>query len=251
MKRKIIRVNPVQSTTINEKIAYIRLIQFQDDAGEDVEKALKKIKKKYQIEGIILDLRNNPGGLLDEAVNVSSIFLNKGVVVSTEARDPSNKDIRYVKKSVYKDTTTPMVVLINGSSASASEIVAGALQDHNRALIAGSLSFGKGSVQSVAQINDEVGIKLTIAQYLTPQKRKIQALGIKPDVTIEEIDLDKIDQEPKTYIRESDLNNHLLASGKRKKKKRKSRKTDLEIKLEKDFQVRQSVKILNSARFFK
>lgn len=253
MKRRIIKINPVQATAINESIAYIRLIQFQEDSGEEIEDALKDLKDDHNIKGIVLDLRNNPGGLLDEAVNVSSIFLNKGVVVSTEARDPSNKDIRYVKKSVYKDVSTPMVVLINGSSASASEIVAGALQDYGRALIVGSLSFGKGSVQSVAQIDGEVGIKLTIAQYLTPKKRKIQAIGIKPDVALQEIDLDWLDKEsePRRYIRESDLNNHLLAVKQEKKAKRKSKKSKLEIKLEKDFQVQQSIKLIDSAYFFK
>jgi len=128
--------------------AFIRLIQFQRRSAKEIGKALKKLKakskKKGGIKGIILDLRSNPGGLLDEAVKVSSIFLKEGVVVSTESRDANNKNIHYVIKSIKKDLTTPLVVLVNGASASASEIVSGSLQDNDRAVILGSLSFGKG-----------------------------------------------------------------------------------------------------------
>lgn len=254
MKRRVIKIKPVQATLLSDHIAYIRLIQFQDNAGSEVEKNLKQLKSTNKIKGIILDLRNNPGGLLDEAVNVSSLFLSGGTVVSTEARDPSHKDIRYVKKSVYKDTKTPMIVLINGSSASASEIVAGAMQDHGRALIVGGNSFGKGSVQSVAQVNNEVGLKLTIAQYLTPKLRKIQAIGIKPDIALRDIDLEWLENEKKTrnYLRESDLKNHLSAASEDKniKKKPEYEKSTLEEKLENDYQVQQSVKILDSINFF-
>jgi len=134
--------------------------------------------------------------------------------VSTEARDPQNKDIRYVKKSGFKDLGTPMVVLINGASASASEIVAGALQDYGRAVIMGSQSFGKGSVQTVAQMDKSTGVKLTIAQYMTPKNRKIQAVGIKPDVSIEEMEKDAFEKNLREdrYIREKDLRNHLTAT---------------------------------------
>ncbi len=154
-----------------------------------------------------MDLRSNPGGLLDQAVDVASLFLKDGVVVSTEARDPSNKDIRYVKKSGFKNLKTPMVVLVNGASASASEIVAGALQDHKRALIMGSQTFGKGSVQTVAKIDKENGVKLTIAQYMTPKNRKIQALGIEPDVFLSELDAKVIAEnaEDNKFVREKDL----------------------------------------------
>ncbi len=218
IKREIIKVEPVKSELISGNYAYIRLTQFQKRAAESVEKALKKMeteaKKKGGVSGIILDLRANPGGLLDQAVDLSSIFLKDGIVVSTESRDPQNKDIRYVKKSGFKDLTTPMIVLINGSSASASEIVAGALQDYKRAIIMGSQSFGKGSVQTVAQLDKETGVKLTIAQYMTPLNRRIQAVGITPDVLIDDVDFVAYTKAKRDdrYVREKDLKNHLTAS---------------------------------------
>ncbi|MFY7991831.1 MAG: S41 family peptidase [Bacteriovoracaceae bacterium] len=218
LKREIIKVEPVKSQLLENNYAYVRLTQFQKRAAESVEKALKKMeaesKKAGGIKGIILDLRSNPGGLLDQAVDLSSLFLKEGIVVSTESRDPQNKDIRYVKKSGYKDLTTPMIVLINGSSASASEIVAGALQDYKRAILMGSQSFGKGSVQTVAQLDKETGVKLTIAQYMTPLNRRIQAVGITPDVLVDEIDFASFDKARREdrYIREKDLKNHLTAS---------------------------------------
>ena len=217
LKRELIKVKPVKAELIQDKFAYIRLTQFQKRSAESIEDSLKLMKKKLKdapFAGIILDLRSNPGGLLDQAVDVSSLFLKEGIVVTTEARDPQNKDIRYVKKIGYKDLKTPMVVLINGASASASEIVAGALQDYGRAIIMGSLSFGKGSVQTVAQLDKSTGVKLTIAQYMTPKNRKIQAIGIEPDVKIEEIsqsDFEKGLKEDR-YIREKDLKGHLTAT---------------------------------------
>lgn len=217
LKREIIKIKPVKYELVNEKYAYVRLTQFQRHSAESVEEALVKLKKKAtggKLEGIILDLRSNPGGLLDQAVDVSSLFLKEGIVVSTEARDPQNKDIRYVKKSGFKDLNTPMAVLVNGASASASEIVAGALQDYGRAVIMGTQSFGKGSVQTVAQLDKKVGVKLTIAQYMTPKNRKIQAVGITPDIKIEEINQADFDRDRKEdrYIREKDLRNHLTAT---------------------------------------
>ncbi|MBA2404867.1 MAG: S41 family peptidase [Bdellovibrionales bacterium] len=216
--RELIKVKPVKSELVGGQFAYIRLTQFQKRSAESMEEALKALKIKTEktggISGIILDLRSNPGGLLDQAVDVSSLFLKEGIVVTTESRDHQNKDIRYVKKSGYKDLATPMVVLINGASASASEIVAGALQDYKRAVIMGSQSFGKGSVQTVAQLDKETGVKLTIAQYMTPNNRKIQAVGIMPDVTIEEVDQEAFEKDLKEdrYIREKDLRNHLTAT---------------------------------------
>lgn len=216
LKREIIKVNPVKFDLMDGGVAYVRLTQFQKRASEVVEEALVKMKKeaKGNLTGIILDLRSNPGGLLDQAVDLSSLFLKEGIVVSTEARDPQNKDIRYVKKQGFKDLVTPLAVLINGSSASASEIVAGAIQDHNRGLVVGLQSFGKGSVQTVAQLDGKVGVKLTIAQYLTPKGRRIQGIGIVPDILIDDIDQVLFEKAKRIdrFVRERDLRNHLAAT---------------------------------------
>lgn len=216
--RDIVYIKPVKYELLKDQYAYVRLGQFQKNSGAYIVEALKKMKSNLkgskEFRGIILDLRSNPGGLLDEAVEVASIFLKEGTVVSTEGRDPKNKEIRYVKKIGYKELEAPVAVLINGSTASASEIVAGALQDAKRALIMGTQSFGKGSVQSVAKIDEQVGVKLTIAQYMTPTGRKIQAIGIKPDIEIDEADSEWLADNKKesAFIREKDLKNHLTAT---------------------------------------
>lgn len=216
--RQIIKVEPVKAELVGENYLFVRLTQFQKDSSVAIEKAMKKYQKQTSktggIKGIVLDLRSNPGGLLDEAVNVSSLFLGDGVVVSTEGRDPKMQEIRYVRKSGFKDLTTPIAVLINGASASASEIVAGALQDHNRAIVMGSRSFGKGSVQTVAKINADQGVKLTIAQYMTPSGKKIQAVGVVPDIDIPEAEGRWVKDQmlESRYVREKDLRNHLTAT---------------------------------------
>ncbi len=219
IKREMIKIRPVKYELIDNSYALIRLTQFQKKSGALVESALIKLKKQAKkkksiIKGIILDLRSNPGGLLNEAVNVASVFLKSGIIVSTEGREEGSKEIRYVKKSGVKDLTTPLAVLINGASASASEIVAGALQDLKRGLIMGKQSFGKGSVQSVTKIDDDKGLKLTVAQYMTPKGRKIQAIGIRPDIEIEQLKSGWIDEYKisNSYIRERDLKNHLVAT---------------------------------------
>ncbi len=218
LTREIVYLKPVKYELIQDQYAYVRLTQFQKKSAEYISEALIKMreeaKTKGGMKGVILDLRSNPGGLLDEAVDVSSIFLKDGIVVSTEGRDPKNKEIRYVKKSGLKELDIPVIVLINGSTASASEIVSGALQDAKRAIIMGTQSFGKGSVQSVAKIDEQIGVKLTIAQYMTPSGRKIQAVGIKPDVVIDEVEAEFVEGNKKetTFIREKDLKNHLTAT---------------------------------------
>jgi carboxyl-terminal processing protease len=218
IKRETIKINPIKSEIVHKNYAYVRLVQFQKRSALTMAKALKGMRKKLRnkggIKGIILDLRSNPGGLLDEAVNVSSLFLKEGVVVSTEGREKKSKEFRYVKKTGPKYTDEMMVVLIDGASASASEIVAGCLQDYKRAIIMGTPSFGKGSVQTVAQIDSEQGIKLTVAQYMTPSGKKIQAIGINPDVYVDSIDY-KVFETSKSneaFVRERDLRNHLTAT---------------------------------------
>lgn len=283
IERKKIKVKSVKFELLAKNYAYIRLTQFQKRSSRSMVKALEKMqkiaKKNGGLKGIILDLRSNPGGLLDQAVEISSIFLEKGIVVSTEARDPNNKDIRYVKKSGFKILDVPMAVLINGSSASASEIVAGALQDHNRAVIMGSQSFGKGSVQSVAQIDKNNGVKLTIAQYMTPKGTKIQAIGVSPDVELNEYSaemMEKYKYENTKYLRERDLRNHLTATietpeeksarvkqeaeerkiraKKLKERKKKAASTDNIFKrfeAKEDYQVGQAINYLKSFKVFK
>ena len=237
LTREIVYLKPVKFELLKDGYAYVRLTQFQKKSAEYIVEALKKMRessKKSGLKGVILDLRSNPGGLLDEAVDVSSIFLKEGIVVSTEGRDPKNKEIRYVKKTGYKELDVPLVVLINGSSASASEIVAGALQDSKRAIIMGTQSFGKGSVQSVAKIDDTSGVKLTIAQYMTPANRKIQAVGILPDVTIGEAEGEWYDNNKKesSFIREKDLKNHLTATIETAEEKKSREESELKERIE-------------------
>lgn len=282
LKREKIKVKSVKSFLVNDNFAFVRLSQFQRRSAKDIRAALVKLKKKARkkggIRGIILDLRSNPGGLLEEAVNVSSLFVKEGIVVSTESRDPSNKKIYYIKKTIKKDLNTPLVVLVNGASASASEIVAGAIQDHSRGIIMGSQTFGKGSVQNVVQIEKDNGVKLTIAQYMTPKNRKIQAVGIAPDVVLDEMDQSWMEEHKKEtkYVREKDLRNHLTATIETKeeksirlaerKKRRKERAKKIKEKNKKktqkddifkkydpnnDYQVLQAVKFLKTYKILK
>ena len=223
LTREIIKVKPVKSELLEKNYAYIRLTQFQTDSSKYIQKHLENLfKKSKEIKGIIFDLRFNPGGLLEEAVKVSSIFLKEGIIVSTEARNPKKKEVRMVLKGGFKDTKTPLVILINGASASASEIVAGALKDHKRAIVMGSQSFGKGSVQTVLELTKKQGLKLTIQQYMTPNGTKIQGKGIEPDIKIPEVKSnwsDQVENEP-FYIRERDLRNYISATIETKEEKK-------------------------------
>lgn len=245
LTREIVYLKPVKYELINDNYGYVRLTQFQKKSAEYISDAIIKMKaqipNKLGLKGIILDFRSNPGGLLDEAVDVSSIFLKDGIVVSTEGRDPKNKEIRYVKKSGHKELDVPVIVLTNGSTASASEIVAGALQDAKRAIIMGTQSFGKGSVQSVAKIDDQIGVKLTIAQYMTPSGRKIQAVGIKPDVVIDEVEADFVESNKKesSFIREKDLKNHLTATIETVEEKTVREESELKERIERTERYRQ------------
>ena len=219
--RAQIKTKSIKAKLVEPNYAYIRVTQFQERTGEDLAIALKKLRaeNKFAFNGIILDIRNNPGGLLNSSVAVSAAFLKEGdLVVYTEGRAPDSKmnlttsPENFVKNDPDKNNflkdlpvdikDTPMVVLINNGSASASEIVAGALQDHKRALIVGTRSFGKGSVQSILPMMNGTAIKLTTARYFTPNGRSIQAKGIEPDVIVE-------DGMKNLAIREVDLNNRL------------------------------------------
>ncbi len=221
LTRAIIKVQSVKYKSPEAGYAYARITQFQEHTGEDLAKALKALRDDYNapLKGLVLDLRNNPGGLLNAAVGVSAAFLPKGeLVVYTEGRT-SDAKMRltanaenytrggpkedYLKNLPAEFKSIPMVVLVNGGSASASEIVSGALQDHKRAIIMGTQTFGKGSVQTILPMNNGTAIKLTTARYFTPKGRSIQAKGIVPDIVVE----DAIDSG--FNLREADLTRHL------------------------------------------
>ena len=198
--RAIIQLKSVKSRVENN-IGYIRVSSFNQKVDKQIIDSISSFKKKNTLIGYVLDLRNNPGGLLDQAVNVTDIFLERGEIVSTKGRN-GKRGSRY--NAVKKDLTNglPLVVLINQGSASASEIVAGALQDHKRAIIMGTKSFGKGSVQTIIPSGEDVAIKLTTAKYYTPSGRSIQQTGIDPDILVEQAELKKLDNQRR---KESDL----------------------------------------------
>ena len=198
--RAIIQLKSVKSRVENN-IGYIRVSSFNQKVDKQIIDSISSFKKKNTLIGYVLDLRNNPGGLLDQAVNVTDIFLERGEIVSTKGRN-GKRGSRY--NAVKKDLTNglPLVVLINQGSASASEIVAGALQDHKRAIIMGTKSFGKGSVQTIIPSGEDVAIKLTTAKYYTPLGRSIQQTGIDPDILVEQAELKKLDNQRR---KESDL----------------------------------------------
>ena len=198
--RAIIQLKSVKSRVENN-IGYIRVSSFNQKVDKQIIDSISSFKKKNTLIGYVLDLRNNPGGLLDQAVNVTDIFLERGEIVSTKGRN-GKRGSRYnaVKKDLINGL--PLVVLINQGSASASEIVAGALQDHKRAIIMGTKSFGKGSVQTIIPSGEDVAIKLTTAKYYTPSGRSIQQTGIDPDILVEQAELKKLDSQRR---KESDL----------------------------------------------
>jgi len=209
IERDIIRIQSVKWKAIDD-IAYVRILAFQDRTIDKMKEALESLsigKKPYK--GLILDLRNNPGGLLDQAVKVSDAFLTEGLIVFTKGR-MQNQNMRfYSDEDILVPKDLPMVVLVNEGSASASEIVAGALQDHHRAIILGMQTFGKGSVQTIIPLEDESGLRLTTALYYTPSERSIQAKGITPDVKVEMAPQPQKKENDKRFLREKDLFRHL------------------------------------------
>ena len=208
--RDIIKVQSVRSKTLEKGFGYIRVSAFQERTGKDLRKALSKLKKENnkKLKGLVLDLRNNPGGLLTAAVEVSDAFLEGGVVVSIKGRDQSNT-MTHSAKGMDLINEAPVVVLINGGSASASEIVAGALQDHKRAIIMGTQSFGKASVQTVVPLGNGSALKLTTARYYTPSGTSIQAKGIIPDIVLDDVQVSKREDNGFKQTKEKDLSRHL------------------------------------------
>jgi carboxyl-terminal processing protease len=208
--RETIPIESVKSLILQPGYGYVWVTNFRDNTTDDIVKAIKAFEKQPEpLKGLILDLRDNPGGLLTQAITTSDLFLDKGKIVSIKGRLEKHTK-SYEARSKGTLPKFPMVTLINGGSASASEIVAGALQDNKRALILGTSSFGKGSVQTVEALRDGYGLKYTIALYYTPNDRSIQALGIEPDVFVKQRWLDENDTESdEARLKEKDLKNHL------------------------------------------
>jgi len=206
LTRDVIKVASVRERWLEDGYAYVRVSQFQKSTGEDVAKALETLKEDHELKGVVLDLRNNPGGVLGASVDVAGLFMRGGEVVYTEGRLPNSAQ-SYGASEDDITNGAPVVVLINRGSASASEIVAGALQDHGRAIIMGTDSFGKGSVQTVMPISETRAVKLTTALYFTPGGRSIQAAGIVPDIRVDRARVTAIGEEGR--ISEADLIGHL------------------------------------------
>jgi carboxyl-terminal processing protease len=270
--RDIIPVESVKTVVLKPGYGYIWITNFRDNTTDDLVSELEKLESaKIPLKGLILDLRDNPGGLLNQAIEVSDLFIEKGIILSIKGRKEKNTQIYKATPNKVK-RNYPIVLLINGGSASASEIVAGALQDHKRALILGTTSFGKGSVQSVEKLRDGYGLKLTIARYYTPSGRSIQAKGIEPDIIVKRrfVDKENVEDVSEGLIKEKDLKNHLEAvpeNGQEKKieeseKEKKHKKQSIEktkfmygqLKPEQlltDNQVTRALDILLSYEIFK
>lgn len=209
IKRQEIKIQSVKNEIKEDSIVYIRISSFTEDVDKSVSEAITKAKKKLKnkLLGIVIDVRNNPGGLLDQAVDVSDLFLEKGEIVSTRSRNEPDT-VKYMANEGDIAKGLPIVVIINEGSASASEILAGALQDHHRAIILGEKSFGKGSVQTVIPLRDYGAMRLTTARYYTPSGRSIQAKGIEPDVEVKPAKIEELESYA-LNISEADLNNAL------------------------------------------
>jgi carboxyl-terminal processing protease len=212
LTRAIIKVKSVKSRLLEKGYAYVRISSFQSGTGEGLKETLAALKKENggDLKGLVLDLRNNPGGVLNAAVEVSDAFMKSGLIVYTEGRI-ANSQMRFTAAPDDLINGAPIVVLINSGSASASEIVAGALQDSKRAIIMGEKSFGKGSVQTILPTNTGSAIKMTTARYFTPSGRSIQAKGIEPDVVLANVKLESLDKDKNDFkpIKEADLSHHL------------------------------------------
>jgi carboxyl-terminal processing protease len=249
--RDIIKIKSVRSRLIDETIGYVKLRNFNKNTTNELNKALKELESKG-IKGLALDLRNNPGGLLEQAVGVSDIFLGGGkVIVSTKGR-LKNQNVRFTSHGKGAHLSYPMVVLVNGGSASASEIVAGAMQDYKRAVILGEQTFGKGSVQTIIPLSDGSGLRITTARYYTPKERLIQGKGITPDIVVELQPAPAVEKpeekKPHPVIREKDLKNSLPAEGSESEEEKKAKDEGIDPG---DTQLKRAVEILKSWEILK
>lgn len=246
LERAVIKTVSVKSRLLKPAFGYVRISQFQANTGEDLRKAVERLRRSSDgdLEGLVLDLRNNPGGVLQAAVAVADAFLRDGIIVYTKGRiEDSRLRFQASPEDILEDA--PIVVLVNGGSASASEIVAGALQDHRRAVVVGQQTFGKGSVQTIIPVNDRAAIKLTTARYFTPNGRSIQAEGIRPDIELEEVTLQRADDDGLS-LRESQLAHHLdNPNGTQDQKKAATGKDDEEKSLvETDYPLSEALHLL-------
>jgi len=247
LSREVIKLHSTSGRTLEQGYAYIRISQFQERTANELKSLLSKIRvaNEDHLKGLILDLRNNPGGLLDQAVAVSDLFLNQGLIVYTEGRDESSQ-LRFQASAGGTEPPYPLVLLINEGSASASEIVAGALHDHGRALLLGERTFGKGSVQTIIPLSDHSGLRLTTARYFTPSGTSIQARGIAPDIEVPDIELPNVQR--KNHYREKDLKNHFEAQDGKKKSPEVASPESAE---KQDFQLMRALDLLKGQEYFK
>lgn len=249
LKREEIKTQSVKTDIKDKDVLYVRISSFSDGVDKDIKKAFEKANKgrKEPLKGLVIDVRNNPGGLLDQAVAVSGLFMNHGEVVSTRARNEEDS-FRYMAKG--KDITEglPIVVLINNGSASASEIVAGALQDHKRAVIIGEKSFGKGSVQTVVPLGEYGAMRLTTARYYTPSGRSIQATGIEPDIIVHPAKLEEFTDE--YGFSEAEYTNALKNETVKNDKDKKANENQKDDDWRKDYQLLRAVDLVKALNIY-
>ena len=251
LTRDIIPLQSVKAFFLSPGLAYARITNFQSHTTKDFKQELANLQKGQALRGLILDLRNNPGGLLDQAVSVSDIFLQQGTIVYTKGRT-EDQNMFFKAHKTGDDTSVPMVVLVNEGSASASEIVAGAIQDHKRGVIVGTRTFGKGSVQTIIPLPDGAGLRMTTAKYYTPEGRTIQALGITPDVEVPLAPKPKDDGSPaknSEILREADLNNHFRGQA-TDSQTTNTISPEIKEKLQTDNQLNTALNILKSLDLF-
>lgn len=252
LTRAVIKVKSVKEQLLPGGMGYVRISQFQLRTGEDLTKSIEKLEtqNKQPLNGLVLDLRNNPGGVLRAAVQVSDAFLEDGLIVYTKGR-VENSQMRFEAESGDVMKGKPIVVLINEGSASASEIVSGALQDHKRALIMGRTSFGKGSVQTLMPLNNGGAIKVTTARYFTPAGRSIQAEGIKPDIKIDQVKIEKLKASDFGNVKEKDLTGHLDSEDDKKQLEVNREKEDkkLDELLSSDYELHEALNLLKGMYF--
>ncbi|WP_240910075.1 S41 family peptidase [Desulfopila sp. IMCC35008] len=249
--RDIIPLQSVKSFFIAPSLAYTRVTNFQSRTTSDYKKELRNLQKIGQIKGLILDLRNNPGGLLSQAVSLSDTFLNEGLIVSTRGRT-EEQNMSFRAHMGEEAASVPLIVLVNEGSASASEIVAGALQAHKRAIIVGTQTFGKGSVQTIIPLPSGAGLRVTTARYYTPDGKSIQALGITPDVEVPYVAYQeaKTDDTKSGRIREADLPNHIEGNDEKDQASTLTQTEEIKQRLREDNQLRTALNILKSLNLY-